>query len=118
MKKQVWVVWFAMTSSLVIIQFILGKGLPSMSGGGSVSILLVAPLVLILGSMAVRFLVVPKLKLKMQFFVFMTGGMSMAEMAHFVGIFIIGTDKPDMVVIFPMALLAMLTYAPVYFPED
>ncbi len=115
----VWIVWGAMCMGLPVIQFFMGGGTPKIEEGATIPVIIVVPLILVMAATVVRWLVIPRLTTNIQRFQAMVVGVALAEAAEFLGVFMISSDSPtSMVIVFPLAFLGMLQFAPVYALED
>jgi len=112
-----WVIWFALTVSVPIYQFVLGGGLP---GGVNAPASGLSPIVImmvgqILAATAVRWLVLPRCRRPQQVFVMMILGLALSEGAGLLGIFLIPHDQPETKLsLFVLSLLSCAQFMPVY----
>ena len=112
-----WVVWLAMLMGVTIITFALGGGAsesPSPDEGptGSFPIFAVAILVpVILVIIAIRWVLLPRIKTQPLGFVAFLIGMSTSELIAFFGIF--GLPEYQWT-LFAIAIVAMLQFAPLF----
>jgi len=112
-----WVLWFAYLQGALIIQWILGKGIPR---GENVE----TPMALwlwvmcfgpIVAATLIRWLFIPKLKEAQQLLVAMIVGLSMAEAPIFFSLFLMGPDYPqNQIAVLMVAVVAIIQFAPSY----
>jgi hypothetical protein len=83
-----WIIWFAILSGLLIMQFFAGGGIPSGSDQGEGPVLFqTLALVLAAASLIVRFAVIPRLKDLQQKLPAMIVGIALAEGIGILGMF-------------------------------
>ncbi|HXA79947.1 MAG TPA: hypothetical protein VNV14_01655 [Opitutaceae bacterium] len=112
-----WVIWFALVSSIVFYQFMLGHGLLTGIDAQPAShnpIMLFA-----VGQIAVasllRWLLLPKARVFHRQLIVMVIGLALSESVEIYGIFLFGPDMPSTkMTLFVVSLLSALQFAPVF----
>lgn len=111
-----WIIWFAILSGLVMIQFIVGKGIPQGVNQGEPPqhfVILSASLAFI--ALVIRFLVIPRIKLLQQKLPAMVIGLALSEAIGFFGLFLVGPKYPaTQLYLFVAAIGCIITFAPFY----
>lgn len=115
-----WIIWFAITASVPIYQFLLGYGLPSgknAPGQPFPGIAFVA-IAEVLAATAIRWMVLPRIARLSQQLVCMIVGLAAAESAELLGVFLIPSSLPEMkMLIFLLSLFGVIQFAPIYARE-
>ena len=112
-----WIIWFAILQGAFVIQWILGKGIPSgenidMPMAAWLWVICFAPLIV---ASAIRWLVLPKIKARQQQLVAMVIGLSFSEAPIFFSLFLIGSDYPQyQIAVLMVAVLSIIQFAPSY----
>lgn len=111
-----WIMWFGILSGIVLIQILVGGGIPNGSNSGKAPLI---PVVIcsILGiiSMAVRFVLIPKASELLKLLPLMIIGLAMAEMVGILGVFLLPDEVPETkLILFVSSVFFILLYAPVY----
>lgn len=111
-----WILWFALLNGIVIITFIVGGGIPEGDNQGKPPTLIIAMAALLaVISVAIRFLVIPKIKELEKLLPLMLLGMAFAESIGIIGIFVVAKELPETrLALFVTSVSAMLAYAPFY----
>ena len=111
-----WVIWFAIFNGLFIIMFFVGGGFPKGQNEGEGPLALVAVAgVLALASMAIRFLVIPRMSTVTKLLQAMLIGLALAEAVGIIGIVLVGEEFPETrLSLFVTAVSAVAVYAPFY----
>ena len=114
-----WVVWGAMLIGLFVVQFFIGGGIPTgdqMENPPTVMSLICIACVAI-GTL-IRWLVIPKLNDNLKLFRAMINGLALCEGSEFLQIFLLGKEYPDtQKLIFVLAVLGVVQFAPTYFKK-
>lgn len=112
----VWAIWFSMLISPIVLQFVMGGGIPV--GESEDSLPLPSSAIaafLLLASLSLRWLVLARLRSFQLILPLLIVGMTLAEAAVLVEIFLIPQDFPTTrLVIALSALFIMLQYFPIY----
>lgn len=111
-----WIIWFAILSGLLMMQFVIAGGLPSGKDIGQPSALQqYLPLVPALLALAIRFGLIPRISTPHMKLPAMLFGLGLAEATGILGIFLVdkafGATKMTH---FGLSVLTILTFAPVY----
>lgn len=111
-----WILWFALLSSIVMIQVLIGHGIPQGNDQGEAPIQFLG---IAAGaacvSLAIRFLVLPRIKNLHQKLPAMLVGLAMAEAVNMFSLFLIGDKFPHtQLVLFITSLSCALCYVPIY----
>lgn len=111
-----WIVWFAILQGLVLIQFFVGGGIPKGADQGDPPTLSLAIAgALAFASLAIRYMVIPKIRTVSKLLPAMIIGLALAEAVGFVGIFLVGKEFPSTRLgLFVLALCCIISLAPVY----
>lgn len=111
-----WIIWFAILQGLVVIQFFVGGGIPKGEDLGDPPILFVTIAGgLALAALAIRFVVIPKIKSVPTMLQAMIIGLALAEAVGLVGMFLIGREFPaTRLSLFVLALCCIVSLAPIY----
>jgi hypothetical protein len=119
-KLVLWIIWFALTSSIVVYQFILGHGVPQGTNEPTTAIhpmALVAVATIAMASL-VRWLLIPRNREAGKLLVLMIVGLALSESAQLFGLFLIPSGQPETkLAIWILALLSALQFMPVYANE-
>jgi hypothetical protein len=112
-----WVMWAALTSGFLVIQFILGGGLPQGKNPPTAGVhpIAIMGVVLVIIATGIRWFVLPRFAALNQKLVMMIVGMALSEGAGINGIFLIPASQPETkLAIFVLSLLGMVQFAPIY----
>ncbi len=111
-----WIIWFAILQGLVLIQFLVGGGIPKGEDLGNPPSLFVAIAGgLALAALVVRFVVIPKIKSVAKMLPAMIIGLALAEAVGLVGMFLIGREFPTTrLSLFVLSLSCIVSLAPIY----
>ena len=112
-----WVIWAALISGVLVLQFQLGPGWPSGTNPTGLRIggLMVYLLLLVVASSALRWLVLPRVKAQKQQLIPMIIGLSLSEGAVIIGMFLLPRDQPETLrAVFAAGLVGMLQWAPFF----
>jgi hypothetical protein len=111
-----WIIWFSILAGLILIQVLAGGGIPSGADAVEVSLAFkVIPVALATASLAVRFLVIPRLPGLQAKLPAMIIGLALAEGAGILGAFIIDKQAgATRLTVFLMAIVCIVLSAPVY----
>ena len=111
-----WILWFALLNGIVIITFFIGGGFPEGENQGKPPALIIAmAAALVVISVAIRFLAIPKAKELEKLLPLMLVGMAFAEGIGIIGIIVVPKDFPETrLALFVTSVSAMLAYAPFY----
>ena len=106
-----WIIWFTITIGLCMIYFFLGQGAAGTASKdlGVMRIIPIFPLVL---SLLVRFVVLPRFKSLTKVLPLFIIGLSMAEGAGIMAIFLL--PHADAVNYFTTAVIVLLMYVPLF----
>jgi hypothetical protein len=116
-KLVAWVIWFALTSSIVVYQLVLGHGIPH---GANARVAEMPPIVAvasveIFAAAAIRWLLVPRSREAGRLLVFMIIGLSLSESAEFFGLFLVPNDQPETkLTLWILSLLSAFQFIPIY----
>lgn len=111
-----WIIWFATLNGLVVLQFMVGGGIPKGSDQGNPP-LLVAMLAggLALAALAVRFMWIPRIKQVPQKLPAMIVGLAFSESIGLSGMFLVGKEFPaTQQLLLLVAIGCIVIFAPVY----
>jgi hypothetical protein len=109
--------WAAILGGLLVIQFQIGHGLPSgkNAAGAAMSPFALVAFSEVIIATAIRWLWLPRLMLARQQLVAMIIGLALAEGSNFMGLFLVPADQPETkLLIFVLAVLGVLQFAPIY----
>ena len=112
-----WVIWFALTSSIVVYQLVLGHGIPH---GVNSRVAQMPPIVAvasveIIAAAAIRWLLVPRTRVAGRLLVLMIIGLGLSESAEFFGLFLVPNDQPETKLAFwILSLLSAFQFIPTY----
>ena len=111
-----WIIWFAILSGLVMIQFLVGGGIPEGADQGNPpEAFLVIAAGLALVALAIRFLVIPRIEELPKKLPAMIVGLALSEGIGFVGMFAVGKEFPaTQQALFVTAIACIVSFAPVY----
>jgi hypothetical protein len=114
-----WILWFAILSGLLVIQFLAGGGIPSGRDQGEAPVLFQAiALGMAMAAMAVRFMVIPRISRVAAKLPAMIVGLALSEGIGIFGMFLVppqhGTTKLFMLAI---SIACIVLFAPVYAME-
>ena len=121
-----WVIWFALTASIVVYQLVLGHEIPH---GANARVSEMPPIVAVasvefIAAAAIRWLLVPKTRVAGRLLVLMIIGLSLSESAEFFGLFLVPNDQPETkLALWMLSLLSAFQFIPTYFgrishPDD
>jgi len=112
-----WVIWLALISGVLVLQFMLGRGIPwgenaPTSGLNPFLFVMGAQLV---GATVVRWVVLPRARHPSQQLVFMIIGLALSEAVVIFEIFLLPADQPaTRLIAFSLGMTSMLQFVPVY----
>lgn len=111
-----WIIWFAVFNGLFMIQFFVGGGIPKGENDGEAPAAMIAVAgALVIVSVVIRFLVIPKLQTVEKLMPAMIIGLALAEAVGFIGIFLIGKEFPETrMALFVTSASAIAAFAPIY----
>lgn len=111
-----WILWFAILQGLVMIQFFVGGGIPKGDDQGNPPVVFLALAgVLALAALAIRFVVIPKIRTVPKMLPAMIVGLALSEAIGLVGMFAVGKEFPTTrLSLFVLALCCIVSLAPVY----
>lgn len=112
-----WIIWFALTSAVVIYQFVLGQGLPAGENapGEAVPTMAWLGVGMVFIATAIRWLVITRLTAITQQLVAMIVGLSLAESAELFGLLLVPDTQPETkLTLFLLSLFGVLQFAPIY----
>lgn len=114
-----WILWFAILSGLVMIQFFAGGGIPKGADQGDPPVwLLLATGGLALLVLGIRFILIPRIKSVPKKLPAMIVGLALSEGVGFLGIFAVGKEFPTtQLSCLVLAICCMVSLAPVYAKE-
>lgn len=111
-----WAIWFAIMNGLFIMLFLAAGGIPKGTNVGTPPTWIVgtcAALVVI--SIAIRFLVIPRIKQLSQLLPAMIVGLAFAEAVGILAMFVLGKEFPQTrMTLFLTSAFTVLVYAPSY----
>jgi len=121
-----WVIWFALTASIVVYQLVLGHEIPH---GANARVSEMPPIVAVasvefIAAAAIRWLLVPKTRVAGRLLVLMIIGLSLSESAEFFGLFLVPNDQPETkLALWILSLLSAIQFIPIYigrssYPHD
>lgn len=115
-----WVIWIAILSALLVLQFVLGGGVPAgrnAAGAKIPTVIFVAAGEVLLATL-VRWFVLPRFVELHKKFVWMVVGVALSEGAGILGIFLIPRDQPETrLLVFLLSLMSVLQFVPLYARE-
>jgi hypothetical protein len=120
-KLILWVIWFALVSSIVAYQLILGHGIPYGPNVPSTETSPFAAVAIgeIIAASVIRWLLIPKTRGAGKLLVLMIIGLALSEGAEFFGLFLVANDQPETkLAIWILSLLSALQFMPVYAERD
>lgn len=111
-----WIIWFAIMNGLFVMLFLVGGGIPKGSNVGQPPTWIIgACAALAVFAIAIRFLVIPKIKQLSQLLPAMILGLAFAEAVGILAIFILGKEFPETRLnLFLTSVFTVLVYAPSY----
>jgi CDP-diglyceride synthetase len=111
-----WIIWFAIMNGLFIMLFVAGGGIPKGANTGQPPTWIVgACAALVVVAVAIRFLLIPKIKQLAQLLPAMVIGMALAETVGIFAIFLLGKEFPETrMTLFLTSAFTVLIYAPSY----
>lgn len=111
-----WMIWFSIFVGLFILQFFVAGGIPKGANVGQAPTLLISiAAVLAVVSMAIRFVVIPKITSIEKLLPAMIVGLALAEGVGFIGMFALGKEFPETrSALFIASVSAVLAFAPIY----
>lgn len=114
-----WIIWFAILQGLVMIQFLVGGGIPRGADQGNPPVwVLQATGGLALAALAVRFILIPKIQAVPKKLPAMIVGLALSEGIGFLGIFAVGKEFPTtQLSCLVLAICCIVSLAPVYAKE-
>ena len=114
-----WVIWGAILIGLFVLQFSIGGGIPT--GDQMENPPTVMSLICIAGvaiGTLIRWLVIPKLNDKPKLLRAMVVGLALSQGSGVLQIFLLGKEYPDsQKLIFVLAVLGVVQFAPTYFKK-
>jgi hypothetical protein len=114
-----WVIWGAILIGLFVVQFFIGGGIPTgdqMENPPTVMSLFCIASVAI-GTL-IRWLVIPKLNDNLKLLRAMVVGLALSQGSGVLQIFLLGKEYPDtQKLIFVLAVLGVVQFAPTYFKK-
>ena len=114
-----WVIWGAILMGLFVLQFFIGGGIPT--GDQMENPPTVMSLICIAGvaiGTLIRWLVIPKLNDKPKLLRAMLVGLALSQGSGVLQIFLLGKEYPDsQKLIFVLAVLGVVQFAPTYFKK-
>ncbi|MDB4401812.1 hypothetical protein N9264_01065 [bacterium] len=114
-----WVIWGAILNGLFVLQFFIGGGIPT--GDQMENPPTVMSLICIAGvaiGTLIRWLVIPKLNDNLKLLRAMVVGLALCEGSGIQQIFLLGKEYPDtQKLIFVLAVLGVVQFAPTYFKK-
>ena len=114
-----WVIWGAILIGLFFLQFFIGGGIPT--GDQMENPPTVMSLICIAGvaiGTLIRWLVIPKLNDKPKLLRAMVVGLALSQGSGLLQIFLLGKEYPDtQKLIFVLAVLGVVQFAPTYFKK-
>lgn len=115
-----WIIWFAILSGLVIMQFFIGGGIPSGTNDGTPPALQqFLPAIPAFLALVIRFLVLPRISTTEKKLPVMIVGLSFAEATGLLGMFIVSKAYGStQLTFFVLAILAILCLAPIYLKSN
>lgn len=112
-----WTIWAAILGTVLMLQFVIGHGLPSgeNAAGTDVSPFAFVSIVEVVVATAVRWLWLPRLTEQRKQLVAMVIGLALAEGSNFFGLFLVPPDQPETkLLIFGLAIIGVAQFAPTY----
>ena len=116
-----WVIWFALVSSIVFYQFVLGHGILTGSDAQPAShnpIALFAAGQIVVASL-LRWLLLPKVRVYHRQLIVMVIGLTLSESVELYGIFLFGSDMPSTkMTLFAASLLSAIQFVPIFAKQN
>ncbi|MES2661447.1 MAG: hypothetical protein V4689_22705 [Verrucomicrobiota bacterium] len=111
-----WIIWFAILNGLVMIQFLVGGGIPKGEDQGNPPVLFLAIAAgLALVALAIRFVLIPQIESVPKKLPAMVIGLALSEGIGFLGMFAVGKEFPaTQQTLFVTAIACIACLAPVY----
>ena len=111
-----WIIWFAIMNGLFIMLFLVAGGIPKGTNQGPPPTWIVGACgALVVFAIAIRFLVIPKIKQLSQLLPAMIVGLALAEAVGIFAIFLLGKEFPETrMTLFLTSAFTVLIYAPSY----
>jgi hypothetical protein len=111
-----WVIWFAILSGLLIMQFFAGGGIPAGGGQGKEPVIYqVITLLMAAAALFVRFVIIPRLDGLKRKFPAMIVGLALAEGIGIIGMFAIPKERASTrLFMLGTAIVCIVLSAPVY----
>ncbi len=111
-----WIIWFAIMNGLFVMLFVAGGGIPKGSNVGTPPTWIVGVCAaLAVLAIAIRFLVIPRIKQLAQLLPAMVLGLAFAEAVGILAIFLLGKEFPETrMTLFLTSVFTVLIYAPSY----
>jgi CDP-diglyceride synthetase len=111
-----WLIWFAIMNGLFIMLFFVAGGIPKgVNQGPPPTWIVGASAALVVIAIAIRFLVIPKIKQLSQLLPMMIVGLAVAEAVGMLAIFVLGKEFPQTrMTLFVTSVFTVLVYAPSY----
>lgn len=115
-----WIIWSAILSTVVVMQFVIGHGLPTGKNAPDATLSPMAFVAMgeVIAATAIRWLWIPRLTEQRQQLVAMIIGLALAEGSNFLGLFLVASDQPETkLLIFVLAVVGTAQFAPTYARE-
>jgi CDP-diglyceride synthetase len=111
-----WLIWFAIMNGLFIMLFFVAGGIPKgVNQGPPPTWIVGVSAALVVIAIAIRFLVIPKIKQLSQLLPMMIVGLAVAEAVGILAIFVLGKEFPQTrMTLFVTSVFTVLAYAPSY----
>ncbi len=111
-----WAIWFAIMNGLFILLFFAAGGIPKGTNQGTPPTWIVgACAALVVIAIAIRFLVIPRIKQLSQLLPAMIVGLAFAEAVGILAMFVLGKEFPQTrMTLFMTSAFTVLVYAPSY----
>lgn len=111
-----WAIWFAIFNGLFILLFFAAGGVPEGKNAGEAPPALIGiSALLVVLAVAIRFLMIPKIKDPVKLLPAMIIGLSLAEGVGIIGMFAVGKEFPETrIALFVTSVSAVIAFAPVY----
>lgn len=111
-----WIIWFTIMNSLFVMLFVGAGGIPKGSNVGTPPTWIIGACAgLAVVAIAIRFLIIPKIKQLSQLLPAMIVGIAFAEATGFIAMFVLGKEFPETrMTLFLTSVFTVLIFAPSY----
>lgn len=111
-----WIIWFGILNSLVVMTFVVGKGLPMGENPPNAAFppMAIVPLVLIAVSTFLRWILIPRETVPAKQLVLLILGTAMSEGAGMISLMVIKDQAATQRLLLIASVLAVIQMAPIY----